>query len=405
MALVTANQFQLAPDISRLGTGFAQGQQIGSQIELGRQQRAQALQQQQSQQFAGQALTGQQGAIENLAAVDAQRATQIQSFLANQSEADRAEGLRENEVLTRTAFAALSIEDPIQRRAFLTAEREKFAADNRSTTNIDNALAGDDAALNQMLNLQAQQGQTIADLAERQFPKAAKLSSLQQKVAAEGLDPNTPAGQARAREITQGTRTDPSLKPSDQQLLNKATEGQLTSSVFANRVFESNEIINNLEDIEGFNPASITSAILQSFPGGNIALSDEQQQYIQAKRDIISAVLRKQSGAVIGESEFENEDKKLFPQVGDSAVVKAQKRRARNREFESLKAQSKGVFGAQFGKKSDPTSKPPASIARPTPGVTATPPAAQELTEGIIIVNPQTGQRLQLVNGQFVEVQ
>jgi hypothetical protein len=194
-----------------------------------------------------------------------------------------------------------------------------------------------------------------------------KLSSLQQKVAAEGLDPNTPAGQARAREITQGTRTDPSLKPSEQQVLNKATEGQLTSSVFANRVKESNEIINNLENIKGFEPASITSAILQLFPGGNIALSDEQQQYVQAKRDIITAVLRKQSGAVIGESEFENEDKKLFPQVGDSAVVKEQKRKARNREFESLKAQSKGVFGAQFGQKTETDSKPPASIARPTP--------------------------------------
>lgn len=32
-------------------------------------------------------------------------------------------------------------------------------------------------------------------------------------------------------------------------------------------------------------------------------------------------------------------------------------------------------------------------------------PAEQELTEGTFIVNPQTGQRLQLVNGQFVEVQ
>ena len=125
-----------------------------------------------------------------MAAVDPQQAIQIQSFLANQSEADRAEGLRENEVLTRTALGALSL-PPEQRRNFLTAKREEFAADKRDTSNIDRALAGDDAALNQALTLQAQQGQTIADLARRQFPKAPKKAALQAVKGGLVFDPNT----------------------------------------------------------------------------------------------------------------------------------------------------------------------------------------------------------------------
>ena len=347
MALVTANQFQLAPDLTRGLTGFQQGQQVRAGLDARQLAQQQAQQTAQSQQFAGQALTGQQGAIEGLAGIDPQKAIQIQSFLANQSEADRAEGLRENEVLTRTALGALSL-PPEQRRNFLTAEREKFTAAGRDTSNIDGALAGDDNALNQALTLQAQQGQTIADLAERQFPKAAKLSSLQQKVAAEGLDPSTPEGQARAREITQGTRTDPSLKPSDQQLLNKATEGQLATAGFANRVNSANKVFEQLDKVEGFDPTAISSAILGSIPLGNLVTSSEQQEFIQAKRDFITAVLRKESGAVIGESEFNNEDKKFFPQIGDKPAVLEAKKKGRQRAFDNLRKQSKGVFDVQF---------------------------------------------------------
>ena len=179
-----------------------------------------------------------------------------------------------------------------------------------------------------------------------------RLSSLQQKVAAEGLDPLTPEGQARAREITQGSRTDPSLKPSDQALLNKANEGQLASSVFANRVGAANDVLSGLEATAGFDPTSIQTAFFEAIPGGNIALSENEQRFAQAKRDFITAVLRKESGAAIGKDEFVNEDKKFFPQVGDKPAVLKQKALGRKRAFENLKAQSKGVFDVQFGQKS-----------------------------------------------------
>ena len=188
-------------------------------------------------------------------------------------------------------------------------------------------------------------------------PTIKKLSSLQQKVEAEGLDPFTTEGQARAREITQGSRTDPSLKPSDQALLNKANEGQLASSVFANRVGAANDVLATLEATAGFDPTSIQTAFFEVIPGGNIALSENEQRFAQAKRDFITAVLRKESGAAIGKDEFVNEDKKFFPQVGDKPAVLKQKALGRKRAFDNLKAQSKGVFDVQFGSKSGALSK------------------------------------------------
>jgi len=68
--------------------------------------------------------------------------------------------------------------------------------------------------------------------------------------------------------------------------------------------------------------------------------SDRQQSYEQAKRNFVSAILRKESGAAIADSEFVNEDKKYFPQTGDSPATIEQKARARDLAIEALKAQA-----------------------------------------------------------------
>lgn len=63
----------------------------------------------------------------------------------------------------------------------------------------------------------------------------------------------------------------------------------------------------------------------------NFTQSSEQQQVEQAQRDFINAVLRRESGAAIADSEFSNANKQYFIQPGDSPEVQAQKRR--NREI------------------------------------------------------------------------
>jgi hypothetical protein len=58
---------------------------------------------------------------------------------------------------------------------------------------------------------------------------------------------------------------------------------------------------------------------------GNMLTSPEFQQADQAQRDFINAILRRESGAVISESEFASARQQYFPQPGDSPQVLAQK--------------------------------------------------------------------------------
>ena len=57
----------------------------------------------------------------------------------------------------------------------------------------------------------------------------------------------------------------------------------------------------------------------------NWTQSANQQSVEQAQRDFINAALRRESGAAISASEFDNAKKQYFPQVGDSEQVKKQK--------------------------------------------------------------------------------
>lgn len=63
----------------------------------------------------------------------------------------------------------------------------------------------------------------------------------------------------------------------------------------------------------------------------NWARSSESQQHEQAKRNFLTAVLRRESGAKISEDEMESAEKQYFPAFGDSEDTIEQKRR--NREL------------------------------------------------------------------------
>lgn len=177
MPLVTANQYDLVPQFSNLGTGFAQGQQIANQFKQGKIQDQQLASEQAKQQtisqFSPQALQGDPAALEKVAAVDPGRAIDLQKIFANKTEAEIAEDLRENKVLTQTALNAMQL-PPEKRRAFLLQKREEFKANGRDTSNTDRALAADDATMNQMIEMQAMQGLALDEQAARAFPDLVK---------------------------------------------------------------------------------------------------------------------------------------------------------------------------------------------------------------------------------------
>jgi hypothetical protein len=124
-------------------------------------------------------------------------------------------------------------------------------------------------------------------------------------------------------------------------------EGQANAVAFGSRALDAQNILRNLEANGTTNTNGIYRAA-SSLPGVGGALgaatnwlnSDQQQSYDQAKRNFVSAVLRKESGAAISNEEFATEDKKYFPQAGDSAATIEQKARARDLVIEGLKAQA-----------------------------------------------------------------
>jgi hypothetical protein len=109
------------------------------------------------------------------------------------------------------------------------------------------------------------------------------------------------------------------------------TEFQGKSASFADRAAEANRLLGGLK----YSPAAINSKnAVEGVPliGGalgaatnTLALSAQDQQAEQAQRDFINAVLRQESGAAIGASEFDNARKQYFPQPGDSQEVVRQK--------------------------------------------------------------------------------
>lgn len=110
-------------------------------------------------------------------------------------------------------------------------------------------------------------------------------------------------------------------------------DAQSKAYLFGSRMQESNEVLKELAKDENGNTttshpmarAPLLGNVVNAFQGENRQMLD------QAKRDFMSAVLRRESGAAIADSEYSNADKQYFPQIGDSPAVIEQK--SRNRQL------------------------------------------------------------------------
>ena len=139
------------------------------------------------------------------------------------------------------------------------------------------------------------------------------------------------------------------------------TADQGNATAFGMRMKESNQLLNSLEDkgvkntgvvrsaiagtvgmtpFVGENLSHGVNAVMNVLPGALGGPSAEQQQVDAARKNFITAVLRKESGAAISASEFYNEAQKYFPQPGDSDAVIAQKRNARDTAIRAMEIQA-----------------------------------------------------------------
>lgn len=99
-------------------------------------------------------------------------------------------------------------------------------------------------------------------------------------------------------------------------------ESQGNSLMYGQRMQTANKILENLESTNGTWDIKGGDVLARINPKGG---SEDFKKYEQAKRNFINAILRKESGAAIGQDEFDSADKQYFPQIGDSEAVIKQK--------------------------------------------------------------------------------
>lgn len=128
------------------------------------------------------------------------------------------------------------------------------------------------------------------------------------------------------------------------------TDAETNAASFANRMLEATKIFDDLT-ASGYDPTSIRDFAAANLPRGfqGWALSEQGQQYLAAKKNFITAQLRKESGAAISETEFETEDIKYFPQPGDTPATVEQKRVSRMKAVEGMKGASGAAYDVIFG--------------------------------------------------------
>lgn len=121
------------------------------------------------------------------------------------------------------------------------------------------------------------------------------------------------------------------------------TESQAKANLFGKRMQAAEEVIARIG--ADYSPMAINAkAAAEDLPligglagmAGNAMLSDNDQAIEQAQRDFINAVLRRESGAVISESEFRNARRQYFPQPGDSETTIKQKAANRAQAIEGM---------------------------------------------------------------------
>lgn len=111
---------------------------------------------------------------------------------------------------------------------------------------------------------------------------------------------------------------------------------------FADRMIESSKTI----DAHGAAGTSLLDAGLSQIPRvGNYMVSKEFQNLDQARRNFINAQMRRESGAVISDEEFDNANKQYFPQPGDGPEVLEQKRQNRQTVIDGMARDSGPTYG------------------------------------------------------------
>lgn len=123
------------------------------------------------------------------------------------------------------------------------------------------------------------------------------------------------------------------------------TKDQFAAATFGTRANQAEDVFSNLAKA-GFDPTSISSVAQSKLPGIFEGFKSEHvKQQDQAQRNFVNAILRRESGAAISDSEFDSAKKQYFPMHGDSKEVLQQKEANRKTAIAALNAEGAPALG------------------------------------------------------------
>jgi hypothetical protein len=128
--------------------------------------------------------------------------------------------------------------------------------------------------------------------------------------------------------------------PADPANPKNISSTQRTAGLYARRIEQSEK---DLKSLDGYVPNPVELKVSDA-PLGNYMVSDNFQKYDQSRRNFINAVLRRESGAVISEAEFDNANKQYFPMPGDSPDVLKQKEQNRALVLQMMREEAGSAY-------------------------------------------------------------
>lgn len=232
----------------------------------------------------------------------------IEAAISNTERLTRAKG---TSALDRLLISNAQREaDRLSREVIATAGN--VSRQNIATTRASAAGGGRALTPNQQTNLRLRGGRSLVDINQFTDPETGIIdwNAYASKVGeAEGntLNANNLIKSARAAKAS-----------------GKTTLDEKNFQLYGNRMTQANDALQDLEN-KGFDPTSLGTEGLLGGWAPNLLKSNERQQFEQAERNFINAVLRRESGAVITDDEFANARSQYLAQPGDGAPVLAQK--------------------------------------------------------------------------------
>lgn len=210
--------------------------------------------------------------------------------------------------------------------------------------------------------------------------KAREGASVAQAGASKASAASSYASAAQHRAATDKLRQDmatlvsgpdgkPFSKPGGGAGAKSMTEGQAKANMFGNRMMDANAVLDEAASSGVYRSGawkSLAEGVAGAVPifGENLkpgagnatnwTQSATQQKVEQAQRNFINAVLRRESGAVISESEFANAARQYFPQINDDPATIELKRQSRQRATELMLMEVPEAVRARSAASQDP---------------------------------------------------